>query len=81
MSHAVALLLDVGAVEEGVGLVAAGLAQEVGVDLLHHRVLVAAAVGHALILPVEGGGPEGLDVGEVAHVGVLDGLAAAVDAA
>ena len=33
-------------------LMAAGLAQEVGVDLLHHRVLVATAVGHALILPV-----------------------------
>ena len=32
MLYAVALLLDVGAVEEGVGLVAAGLAQEVGVD-------------------------------------------------
>ena len=30
MLYAVALLLDVGAVEEGVGLVAAGLAQEGG---------------------------------------------------
>ena len=60
--------------EELVGLVAAGLAQIVLVDGLDHRVLMALPDGHALVLLVEGGGPEGGDVGEGADVGGLDGL-------
>ena len=68
-------------VQQLVGLLAAGLAQELHIHLLHQQVLVALADGAALVLVVKGLGTQGLDVGEVAHRGGLDGLAAAVDAA
>ena len=63
------------------GLVAAGLAQVGLIDLLDHGVLVALAVLHAGVLLVQGLGPQGAQVGEGAHGGRVQGLAAAVDTA
>ena len=51
-SSAIPRLRHIGAVEQLVGLVATGFAQVIFVDLLDHRVLMAAAVRHALILLV-----------------------------
>ena len=56
------------------GSVAAGLTQVILIDGLEHRVLMALADGHGLVLPVEGGGPQRLDVGEGAGLRALEGL-------
>ena len=69
-SGAVALLGDVLAVEQLVGLVAAGLAQVGGVDLLEHGVLVALANEGLGVLIVERLGPQALDVGEGTDIGM-----------
>ena len=79
--NSVFFLGDVGAVENGVGLMAAGLTQELVVNPLDIGVLMATADRHIFILPVKRCGAEGADVGEIAYIGVLDRLAASVNAA
>ena len=63
------------------GLVAAGLSQELLVALLQHGVQVALAQGHALILVVQGLSAQLLDVVEAVVHRALHRLAAAVDTA
>lgn len=59
--------------------VAARLAQILRVQLLHHGVLVALAQGHGLIFAIQGRRAQGTQIGEIAHIAALMGLAAAVD--
>ena len=66
--------------ENFMGLFTAGPAQIFLIHLLYQRVVVALPQGHALVLVVEGPGPQPLQVGEVADVRRLGGLSAAVDA-
>lgn len=63
------------------GLFTAGLAQILLIHLFYQRIVVALPQGHALVLVVEGLGPQSLQVGEIAHICRLGGLSAAVDAA
>lgn len=62
-------------------LVAAGLAEELGIETLDSFALMRLAQGHILVRLVESGGSARSEVDEVAHDSVLDRLTAAVDAA
>jgi len=64
-----------------VRLVAAGLAEELGVETLDSLALMRLAQGHILVRLVESCGSARSEVDEVAHDCVLYRLAAAVDAA
>src|SRR5699024_6423338 len=71
----------VGGVENFVGPMAAGLSQILVVNLDKIGIFVGAAEGFGGVVPIEGAGPQGLQVHKVADAGRLDGLAAAVDTA
>ena len=71
----VPLLRNIGRVQQFVGLVAAGLAEIGFVQLLDHGVLVRLPVRALFILPVQGFGPQGLEVHMSADVCRLVGPA------
>ena len=68
-------------VQQLVRLMAAGLAQVLRVNLFNQWALMALAQRQVFVLVIKGLGALGLQVGEIAHIGGLNRLAATVDAA